>query len=214
MSQNYISIPRHIHQLIKKRIVYRRNPIRDEPTAIYDWGVYYEDGTYEYYDLFRSKAKITTYKSLKWHLLVLRYLNPELKPDDFNKLTHVITDYDQGFITFFVPQELLQKIIQDVDKCEIEDPPKNKLRKFIFKDNCGLTLSEKLSIVGTMIGRNKRIHEDDIYECMLDMHDLGKKITINKLAIYLKCSPRTIHRNMSSELKTEKELLNKTNEKV
>ena len=214
MSQNYISIPRHIHQLIKKRIVYRRNPIRDEPTAIYDWGVYYEDGTYEYYDLFRSKAKITTYKSLKWHLLVLRYLNPELKPDDFNKLTHVITDYDQGFITFFVPQELLQKIIQDVDKCEIEDPPKNKLRKFIFKDNCGLTLSEKLSIVGTMIGRNKRIHEDDIYECMLDMHDLGKKITINKLAIYLKCSPRTIHRNMSSQLKTEKELLNKTNEKV
>jgi len=214
MSQNYISIPRHIHQLIKKRIVYRRNPIRDEPTAIYDWGVYYEDGTYEYYDLFRSKAKITTYKSLKWHLLVLRYLNPELKPDDFNKLTHVITDYDQGFITFFVPQELLQKIIQDVDKCDIEDPPKNKLRKFIFKDNCGLTLSEKLSIVGTMIGRNKRIHEDDIYECMLDMHDLGKKITINKLAIYLKCSPRTIHRNMSSQLKTEKELLNKTNEKV
>ena len=214
MSQNYISIPRHIHQLIKKRIVYRRNPIRDEPTAIYDWGVYYEDGTYEYYDLFRSKAKITTYKSLKWHLLVLRYLNPELKPDDFNKLTYVITDYDQGFITFFVPQELLQKIIQDVDKCDIEDPPKNKLRKFIFKDNCGLTLSEKLSIVGTMIGRNKRIHEDDIYECMLDMHDLGKKITINKLAIYLKCSPRTIHRNMSSELKTEKELLNKTNEKI
>ena len=214
MSQNYISIPRHIHQLIKKRIVYRRNPIRDEPTAIYDWGVYYEDGTYEYYDLFRSKAKITTYKSLKWHLLVLRYLNPELKPDDFNKLTYVITDYDQGFITFFVPQELLQKIIQDVDRCDIEDPPKNKLRKFIFKDNCGLTLSEKLSIVGTMIGRNKRIHEDDIYECMLDMHDLGKKITINKLAIYLKCSPRTIHRNMSSQLKTEKELLNKTNEKV
>jgi hypothetical protein len=214
MSQNYISIPRHIHQLIKKRIVYRRNPIRDEPTAIYDWGVYYEDGTYEYYDLFRSKAKITTYKSLKWHLLVLRYLNPELKLDDFNKLTHVITDYDQGFITFFVPQELLQKIIQDVDKCDIEDPPKNKLRKFIFKDNCGLTLSEKLSIVGTMIGRNKRIHEDDIYECMLDMHDLGKKITINKLAIYLKCSPRTIHRNMSSQLKTEKELLNKTNEKI
>ena len=214
MSQNYISIPRHIHQLTSKRIVYRRNPITDEPTAIYEWGVYYEDGTYEYYDLFRSKAKITTYKSLKWHLLVLRYLNPKLKPDDFNKLTHVITDYDQGFITFFVPQELLQKIIQDVDKCDIEDPPKNKLRKFIFKDNCGLTLSEKLSIVGTMIGRNKRIHKDDIYVCMLDMHDLGKKITINKLAIYLKCSPRTIHRNMSSQLKTEKELLNKTNEKV
>ena len=214
MSHNYVSIPRNLYYLNSNRIIYRRNPITDEPTAIYKWGVYYEDGTYEYYDLFRSKAKITTYRSLKWHLLVLRYLNSELDPNSFIKLTHVISDYDKGFITFFVPQELLKKIIQDVNKCDIEDPPKNKIRKFIFKDNCGLTLSEKLSIVGKMIGRNKRIHEDDIYECMLDMHDLGKKITINKLAIYLKCSPRTIHRNMSSQLKTEKELLNKTNEKV
>ena len=205
---------RNTKYLDDKRIVYKRDPITDKPTHGNEVYMFYENGTYECYHLFNSKAKITTYKSLKWHLLVLRYLNPELKPDDFNKLTHVITDYDQGFITFFVPQELLQKIIQDVDKCDIEDPPKNKLRKFIFKDNCGLTLSEKLSIVGTMIGRNKRIHEDDIYECMLDMHDLGKKITINKLAIYLKCSPRTIHRNMSSQLKTEKELLNKTNEKI
>ena len=214
MSQNYVSIPRNLYYLNSNRIIYRRNPITDEPTAIYDWGVYYEDGTYEYYDLFRSKAKITTYRSLKWHLLVLRYLNSELDPDKFIKLTRVISDYDKGFITFFVPQELLQKIIQDVNKCDIEDPPKNKIRKFIFKDNCGLTLSEKLSIVGKMIGRNKRIHEDDIYECMLDMHDTGKKITINKLANYLKCSERTIHRNMSYELKQEKELLNETNEKI
>ena len=37
--------------------------------------------------------------------------------------------------------------------CDLEEPPKNKLRKFIFKDNSGLTLSEKLSIVGKMIGK-------------------------------------------------------------
>ena len=98
--------------------------------------------------------------------------------------------------------------------CDLEEPPKNKLRKFIFKDNSGLTLSEKLSIVGKMIGKAKRIHEDDIYECMLDMHDMGNKITISKLAKLLNCSARTIHRNMSNELKREKELLNKTNEKI
>jgi len=181
---------------------------------IFNWGVYYEDGTYQYYDLFRSKAKITTYKSLKWHLLVLWYLNPKLDPDNFAELAEFITDYDQGFTTFFVPQELLKKIIYDVSMCDLDKPPKNKLRKFIFKDNSGLTLSEKLSIVGTMIGRSKRIHEDDIYQCMLDIHDMNEKITMSKLAGHLKCSTRTIHRNMSYQLKKEKELLNQTNEKI
>lgn len=214
MSQKYIPIPRHLNYLNRKRIIYRRSPIKDPPTQKFYWGDYYEDGTYECYDLFRSKAKITTYKSLKWHLLVLWYLNPKLNPDEFNRLAEVLTDHNQGFITFSVPSELLKKIIYDVSMCDLEDPPKNKLRKFIFRDNSGLTLSEKFSIVGKMIGRSKRIHEDDIYECMLDIHDDGKKITIGRLAKLLDCSARTIHRNMGYELKKEKELLNQTNEKV
>jgi hypothetical protein len=63
--------------------------------------------------------------------------------------------------------------------------------------------------VGELIGRTKRIHQDDIYQCMLDIIDLGKKITITQLALWLECSTRTIHRNMGEELKREKELLNK-----
>ena len=47
-----------------------------------------------------------------------------------------------------------------------------------------------------------------IYQCMLDINELGKKITITRLAGLLNCSARTIHRNMSNELKKEKELLN------
>ena len=56
---------------------------------------------------------------------------------------------------------------------------------------------------------SKRIHADDIYQCMLDLHDSGRKIVITQLALWLECSARTIHRNMSEELKREKELLNK-----
>jgi transcriptional antiterminator len=44
---------------------------------------------------------------------------------------------------------------------------------------------------------------------MLDLHDESKKITITRLAGLLECSSRTIHRNMSYELKKEKELLNR-----
>ena len=68
---------RNIDLLNRRRIVYRQLPVDTFGSKEFDWGWYYEDGTYECYDLFRSKAKITTYKSLKWHLLVLWYLNPQ-----------------------------------------------------------------------------------------------------------------------------------------
>ena len=67
---------------------------------------------------------------------------------------------------------------------------------------------DKLRIVGELIGRSKKVHADDIYECMLDLHDMGKKITIGRIAGLLDCSTRTIHRSMPEELKREKELLN------
>ena len=38
--------------------------------------------------------------------------------------------------------------------------------------------------------------------------EMGKKITIGRIAGLLDCSSRTIHRNMCAELKREKELLN------
>ena len=60
-----------LEYLNRKRIIYRRNPINDIPTSVYNWGWYYKDGTYECYELFRSKAKITRnvyveYKPLVW----------------------------------------------------------------------------------------------------------------------------------------------------
>ena len=62
---------RNTNYLIKRKVIYRRDPISDVPTKSFDWGVYYEEGTHECYNLFASKAKINTYKSLKWHLYTL-----------------------------------------------------------------------------------------------------------------------------------------------
>tara|TARA_R100001126_G_C4833222_1_gene152893 strand:+ start:199 stop:738 length:540 start_codon:yes stop_codon:yes gene_type:complete len=169
---------------------------------------FYENGTYECYQLFRSKAKITTYKSLKWHLLVLWYLNPQLDPDDFLNLSQIIADKSNGFITFAVPPQLLKKIVYEVSMMDLDEPPKNKMRKVIFNWHCILPVEEKLKIVGKLIGRTKSVHTDDIYECMLDLNDMGKKITLGRIAGLLDCSKRTIQRNMCEELKREKELLN------
>ena len=198
---------RNLEFLNRRRIVYRRNPITDTPTQENECYMFYENGTYECYELFRSKAKITTYKSLKWHLLVIWYLNPQLTQDEFEEIAYVIANKSHGFVSFNIGDRLLDKIIYEVSMCDLEQPPKNKLRKVIFKPTT-LSKEEKLRVVGELIGRSKRITQDDIYNCMLDLHDAGKKIVITQLALWLECSTRTIHRNMGEELKREKELLN------
>ena len=200
---------RNLKYLNDNRIVYRRYPISDKPTKQNKLYMYYQEGTYECYELFRSKAKITTYKSLKWHLLVLWYLNPKLDQDMFIKLAEYICDKSNNFISFVIHADLLRKIVYEVSMLDLDQPPKNKLRKVIFKYGNMLTKEEKLKIVGELIGRSKRIHTDDIYQCMLDLNDIGKKITIGRIAGLLNCSGRTIHRNMCTQLKREKELLNK-----
>ena len=201
-------IPRNLEYLNRRKIQWVRDPINDIPSMKHKDYDYYEDGTHEYYSLFRSRAKITTYKSFKWHLLVLWYLNPQLDPDDFASLCEYIADKSKGFITFTVPPQLLKKIIYEVSMMELDEPPRNKLRKIIFNWHCTLSMEDKLKIVGKLIGRQKQIHADDIYECMIAINDMGKKITLASLATKLNCASRTIQRNMCEELKREKELLN------
>ena len=199
---------RNTRYLELHRIIYRRDPVNDLPTETFHWGKFYENGTHECYTLFNSKAKINTYKSLKWHMYVLWYLNPQLDQDSFSALIEYICDKTKGFVTFNVSEQLLQTMLYDVSLMDLEKPPPNKLRKIIFKDSSGLDMRQKLTIVGQMIGRNK-ISSSEIYDAILLINHDNQKITITKLAESLNCSTRTIHRNMNNELKKEKSLLNK-----
>ena len=198
---------RNLEYLHRNKIIYRRHPILDKPNQVFDWGEFYENGTYECYELFRSKAKITTYKSLKWHLLVLWYLN-DLSDEKFSELALFICDKDNGFITFNIPPDLLDRVINEVIGMNAINAPKNRLRKVIFKDGCGLSISEKLQIVGSLIGRSK-ISKQLIYDAMLEINHNDELITISKLAKACGCSTRTIHRNIDKPLKNEKEYMNK-----
>ena len=197
---------RNLKYLNDNRIIYRRYS-SDIPTKQYNWGWHYADGTHGYYAMFNSRAKINTIRSLKWHLLTLWYLNPDLDKDEFIKLANYITYKSNGFVTFNIGIKLINNIIEDVYRQDLDTPPKNRLRKIVFKDGSGLSIVEKLSLVGSIIGKSK-IKKDDIYEAMLYIHEEGK-VTVKKLAKALKCTERTIYRNMCSELKEEKDLLNK-----
>jgi len=201
-----MSQKRNIQWLNEHQVIYRRMPVNDVATIETDKYMFFENGTYEHYCLFNTKAKITTYKSLKWHFLVLYYLNQDngLLP---SHIYEFIADKENGFVTFFISDKKLNAMIDDVFMTG-GDPPKNKLRKVIFKDFCMLDVSEKLKIVGKLIGRKNMIDAEAIYQCMLDINELGNKITWSKVASMLNCSTRTVQRNLNESLKNEKKLLN------
>ena len=115
---------RNLNYLNNNSIVYRRHPITDIPDIDNEVYMFYLNGTYQCYELFRSSAKITTYKSLKWHLLVLWYLNPQLDQDDFLKLAKVICDKSNNFISFAIHSDLLHKIVYEVSMLDLDRPQK------------------------------------------------------------------------------------------
>jgi len=193
--------------LNKHKIIYRRDPISDIPTETFPWGSYYENGTRECYTLFNSNAKITTYKSLKWHLYVLWYLNPKMDQEGFESISRYVSNKRNGFTTFTVSEQVLQNMIYEVSIMDLEAPPPNNLRKVIFNDFTGLETREKLSIVGKLVGKSK-ISGSEVYEAMLLINHSNETITVKKIAAALGCSTRTIYRHMGNELKKEKELLN------
>jgi len=213
INSNRLMSYRAMKYLNDNRIVYRKYS-EDQPTQEYEWGWYYADGTHGYYSLFNSDAKINTMRSLTWHLVTLWWLNPNMDLDKFKQLAEVICHKPNGFVTFNVSEKQFDFLVSDVFLTDLDRPPKNKLRKVVFKDGSGLDKSQKLSIVGQLIGRKSMIDEEAIYQCMLDLNDMGKKITIGRIAGLLDCSSRTIHRNMSTELKKEKDILNIDNEKI
>ena len=203
-----MSHERNIKWLNNKHVIYRQDPVNDKPTIETELYKYYENGTHECYHLFNTKAKITTYRSLKWHLYVLYYLNVDnIIDSDFFTISKFIANKENGFVTFFISDKKLNAIITDV-LMQGGDPPVNKKRKIIFKDYSGLTPEQKMSIVGELIGRSRRVNEEVIYQCMLDLNDIGKKITWSNVAKLLNCSTRTVQRNIKDTLKKEKQILN------
>jgi hypothetical protein len=197
---------RKLEYLNDNRIIYKRSPVNDEPTYSTEHFDYYEDGTHENYHLFNSKSKITSYKSLTWHSLVLCYLN-KYNINTHARIVRFICDKSNGFITFKIGESSIENIIESTFYGGAY-APRNKARKIIFKDFCKLDFKQKMQTVGKLIGRQSVVDNEIIYQTMLDLNELGKKITWGKIAELLNCSERTIIRNINKQLKNEKTILN------
>ena len=199
---------RRFKYLWDNRVIYRRYPITDIPDEETEHYMFYKSGTYQCYDLFRSRAKITTWKSFYWHMMVLWHLNPEWDDAKAMEIATYLAHKPNGFTTFSMNKWNLSRLVYEVSVLDLDTPPQNKLRKIIFKPNCGLDKTEKLKIVGRLIGRLRGVQKEDIYEAMIQINYEGDQIIISKLAKMLSVTPRTIYRHMCDELKKEKEILN------
>ena len=199
---------RRFKYLWDRQVVYRRDPITDTPSEETEHYMFYKEGTYQCYDLFRSKAKITSWRSFYWHMMVLWHLNPDWEESDVYEVATFLAYKPNGFTTFSMNDWNIKRVVKDLCLLDLKQLPRNKLRKVIFKINCGLTKSEKLSIVGKLIGRSKGVKKEDLYEAMIYKNHCKEKITIKWLAELLKVTPRTIHRKMCKELKQVKQELN------
>ena len=199
---------RRFKYLWDKQVIYRRYPITDVPDEETEHYMFYKLGTHQCYDLFRSKAKITTWKSFYWHMMVLWHLNPELEDANAMEVAKYLAYKPNGFTTFNMNKWNIARLVYEVSILDLETPPQNKLRKIIFKPSCGLDKIEKLRIVGKLIGRLRGVQKEDIYDAMLYKNHCNEKITIKWLSELLKVTPRTIHRHMCNELKQVKKELN------
>tara|TARA_Y100001963_G_scaffold40946_1_gene57423 strand:- start:291 stop:731 length:441 start_codon:yes stop_codon:yes gene_type:complete len=141
-------------------------------------------------------------------MMVLWHLNPEWEDEDAMTIATYLAYKPNGFTTFTMNKWNVARLVHEVSVLDLETPPQNKLRKIIFKPDCGLDKSEKLKIVGKLIGRLRGVQKEDLYETMLLINESEQRITIAKLADSLGVTPRTIHRHMCGELKQIKEELN------
>lgn len=210
-----IKYERRLDILRQRKIIWRRSPTTDIPTEIHEWGSYYKDGTYQNYALFQQPNKISTMNMFNWHLRVLWYLNPDLDKIKFESLCNFMADVKNGFVMHTFKEKALAYVIENIYESDLEKPPQNALRKIVFNEFHGLTTKQRQQISGKYARLGNGISPEDIYDEMLKMNQERIKITIIGLATNLKCTKRTIHRNLNETLRDEKKELNKSlNEKL
>lgn len=198
----------------KNHIILYKLPENQNYTE-YPWGRVYDTKVSGFIDLFRYNYKIISVRHLLWHIYAIRYMNPNMSESLADSVILHLINPSHGFIAkdIFEGSKDYERNFDYVKyrakRLYLDDEPISKPRKVVFYSNSGLTVSEKLSIVGKFSGKDKRISESAIYEAMIMIHyDYSDKITIKGLAEMLGCTTRTIHRNLNKELKREKVILN------
>lgn len=198
--------------LHRNRVAYKCYPYTDTPSETHHWGWYYENGTTERYKLFYSDNKISSYRSLYWHLSVIYWVNSSavrklepIKKYSFLSVCLFLSSKENGFVSFDIKEESVEKIYKTIIK--LNQKPTNKSVKFVFRDGAGLSFKDKMSIIGSYSNSSK-ISDEAIIEAIKKNKESGDRVTNKSLSLIIGCSERTIQRHMTDDLKKLKKTMN------
>lgn len=201
----------------KHKIIFEEYPWSDTPDFETSDYMYFKNGTNQYIRAFNPWTKIYNTKNYMSVMGIIKYLNPNIEYKVFHRCGKILGKKENNFAIFTLSDYNINTICEKIYNTSDDWAPKVKTRKLIFKKGNDLTLKEKQSIIGTMCGgfggtvgnqNARKIDSTDVYEAMLQINDLGKKITNARLIEILNVTKRTIQRNKTEELNKEILILN------
>lgn len=171
--------------------------------------LYFPEGV-RFYRLYRTSRKINSFAELEYVAEKFIYLNPNYNLEHMKRLFVQLSDRSSGHTIRTYGKERVEYMVVSVYK-KRKIPYCPKLRKVVFNPSKRMSKSEKMKIVGQLVGTKPRLSEQDLISVIEDMAENKIKITISKIA---ELTDKTKHIVNQSLTKKTKYLIKELNEKI
>lgn len=171
--------------------------------------LYFPEGV-RFYRLYRTSRKINSFAELEYVAEKFIHLNPDYNIEHMKRLFVQLSDRSSGHTIRTYGKDRVEYMVANVYK-KRKIPYCPKLRKVVFNPSKRMSKSEKMKIVGQLIGTKPRLSEQDLIAVIEDMAENKIKITISKIA---ELTDKTKHIVNQSLTKKIKYLIKELNEKI
>ena len=142
--------------------------------------VYFPEGV-KFYSLYRTTRKINSFSELEYIAEKFIYLNPDFDVEVAKSLFALISDRGSGHIIRTYGSSRVENMVERVFAAK-KQPYCPRLRKVIFNPFKMMSRSEKMKIVGSLIGTKEKPTEEQIDSTIEELWLDKEKITITKVA--------------------------------
>lgn len=142
--------------------------------------LYFPEGR-KFYSLYRTTRKINSFSELEYIAEKFVHLNPEFDVEVAKQLFSFLSDRGSGHIIRTYGKNRVDDMVERVF-CAKKVPYCPRLRKVIFNPFKLMNRSEKMKIVGSLIGNKEKPTQDQINSAIEELWLEKEKITITKVA--------------------------------
>lgn len=161
--------------------------------------VYFPEGI-PYYSLYRTKRKINSFSELEYVAEKFIHLNPEFNLQKMISLFVELSDRESGHIIRTYSQDRVTDMVYRVYDAK-KQPYVPRLRKIIFNPSKNLSRSQKMEIVGNLIGRKSSISKEDMLLILEDLYMSKERISVSKIAELTDTSRYIITKSIDDEIR-------------